>query len=570
MAQQTIPMRRPVEFLSRICGTTGLQIDIAAQNLILTNAATAIVFLLLGGIMGMLLGLTRWPEISLLSSVPDIYYRFLTAHGMNMLLYWIIFFEIAGLYFGCTILLNARLVMPKLAWVSYGLMVIGAVMSNIVVFMGEASVMFTAYVPLKASPLFYLGTIFFAVGALTAVILFFATVIVAKAEGRYQGSVPLVTFGLITAAIIAVTTLLGGVLTYVPAFLWSLGLMNLDPEVYRLNFWSIGHPAQQINLAAMVSIWYFLAHITVGAKPLNEKLSRFAFVLYILFINLGSVHHLLVDPGISIPFKIFNTSYAMYLAVLGSMIHAFSIPGAIEAAQRIKGYTKGLFQWLVKAPWSDPGFSSMWISLVMFGFIGGTTGVVMGHEQINILHHNTMSIPGHLHSTVVGGTTIAFMGATYYLIPLLARRRLIGAAWAKYQPYIYSFGLLFIIFGQMGAGALGVPRRIVDAFYEGAPIEVIFPALADTGLSIAGIGTVIASIGGAIFVGVAVLSLFFGKRIEEGVSILKKQPEPSPEHKDLHGIKLPGAFALVFVFLVVFTLVWIGNMLWLSKVWPVS
>ena len=194
----------------------------------------------------------------------------------------------------------------------------------------------------------------------------------------------------------------------------------------------------------------------------------------------------------------------------------------------------------------------------------------MGHEQINILHHNTMSIPGHLHSTVVGGTTVAFMGVTYYLIPLLARRKLVGAGLAKYQPYIYSFGLLLIIFGQMGAGALGVPRRIVDAFYEGAPMDVAFPALADTGLSIAGIGTVIASIGGAIYVGVAVLSLFFGKRIEEGVSILKKKPETSTEQKDPHDVKVSGTFVLVFLFLAFFTLVWVVNMLWLGKVWPVN
>jgi cytochrome c oxidase subunit 1 len=568
MAQQTLPLRRPIDFVSRVCGTTGLRIHIAAQNLILTNAATAIVFLLFGGIMGIMLGLTRWPEISLLSSVPDIYYRFLTAHGMSMLLYWIIFFEIAGLYFGSAIVLNARLIMPKLAWVAYGLMVAGAVLSTVMVLMGEATVMFTAYVPLKASPYYYLGTILFAVGALIAVMLFFATVVVAKAEGRYKGSVPLVTFGLITAAIIAVTTLVGGVLTFVPAFLWSLGLMNLDAEVYRLNFWSIGHPAQQINLAAMVSIWYFIAYVSVGAKPLNEKLSRFAFVLYILFINLGSVHHLLVDPGISVPFKIFNTSYAMYLAVLGSMIHAFSIPGAIESAQRLRGYAKGLFQWIIKAPWSDPAFSSMAISIVVFGFIGGTTGVVMGHEQVNILHHNTMSIPGHLHSTVVGGTTVAFMGLTFYLIPLLARRRIIGAGLAKFQPYIYSFGLLLIIFGQMGAGALGVPRRIVDAFYDGAPVAVAFPEMASLGLSIAGIGAVIAGIGGAIYVGVAVLSLFFGQRIEEGVSLLNREPVTEPQGKT--HVKVPGTFVMVFIFLAVFTAVWIGNMLWLGKVWPVN
>ena len=59
----------------------------------------------------------------------------------------------------------------------------------------------------------------------------------------------------------------------------------------------------------------------------------------------------------------------MYFAVLASMIHALSVPGAMEVAQRAKGFNKGLFEWLRKAPWTDPGFSGMWLSLVIFGFI---------------------------------------------------------------------------------------------------------------------------------------------------------------------------------------------------------
>jgi hypothetical protein len=48
----------------------------------------------------------------------------------------------------------------------------------------------------------------------------------------------------------------------------------------------------------MVSVWYLLAALTVGGVVLNEKVSRWAFVLYILFISMASAHHLLVDPGI--------------------------------------------------------------------------------------------------------------------------------------------------------------------------------------------------------------------------------------------------------------------------------
>jgi cytochrome c oxidase subunit 1 len=40
------------------------------------------------------------------------------------------------------------------------------------------------------------------------------------------------------------------------------------------------------------------------------------------------------------------------------MIHGMSVPGAIEAAQRKKGFTKGVFEWLRKAPWSVSASSS--------------------------------------------------------------------------------------------------------------------------------------------------------------------------------------------------------------------
>ena len=91
--------------------------------------------------------------------------------------------------------------------------------------------------------------------------------------------------------------------------------------------------SQQINVAAHISIWYAIAAICFGAKPMSERVSRGAFLLYILFLQLASAHHLLADPGLSTEWKVVNTSYFMYFAVLASMIHGLTIPGAIEVAQ---------------------------------------------------------------------------------------------------------------------------------------------------------------------------------------------------------------------------------------------
>ncbi len=492
----------------RTCPTTGLKVHLKAQRLIVVNAVTAVVALTIGGILALLIALTRVPGLQVLP--PELFYRFLTAHGTDMLVVWIVFFEIAGLYFGGAVLLNARLVKPGLGWLAYALMLVGAVVANIIIIMGKADVMFTAYPPLKAHPLFYLGIILFAVGALLAIGLFLATVIVAKKEKSFTGSVPLTTYGLIVAAIIGVFTLLSGAVTFVPTFLWSIGLLpSFDAATYRVLFWGFGHPAQQVNLAATVAVWYALASLTVGAKPLNEKLSRFAFVLYLLFINLGAMHHLLVDPALGTANRMINTSYFMYMAVLGSLIHAYSIPAAVEVAQRKKGLTRGLFQWLTRAPWGQPGFSALVVSMVIFGFIGGVTGVIQGNDQVNLIVHNTLRVPGHFHATVVGGTTLAFMGLTYYLLPLMIRRELALKSWAKLQPYIYGLGVATMALGMLWAGVQGVPRRTADI----SAITVI-PG-SEVPMIIMGVGAVIAVLGGAMFVIIALATLLNGKKTAE-------------------------------------------------------
>ncbi|MBM4423907.1 MAG: cytochrome C oxidase subunit I [Chloroflexi bacterium] len=494
----------------RVCPVTTLKVDLAAERLIIWNAVTAIVALTVGGLYALLIGLTRWPDVHLLSA--PWFYRLLTGHGLNMLVFWIVFFEAAGLYFGVTALLNARLVGVRLAWVAFALMLIGSLMVNVMVLMGKADVMFSAYPPLAADPLFYVGYILFAVGAILVCCIFLASLVMAKVERRYEGSMPLAVFGLLTAAIIALFTLASGAVALIPTLLWRLGIGEVDPGAYRVTFWGFGHSAQQINLSAMIAIWYSLATLTVGAKPVNEKLSRFAFFLYILFINLGSMHHLLVDPGLGSANKFFNTSYAMYLAVLGSLIHAFSIPAAIEVAMREKGYNKGLFGWLLNAPWKEPGFSALMFSLFIFGFIGGPTGVVIGAGQINLLAHNTWRITGHFHATVVGGTTLAFMGFTYYVIPLIFRRPLFAKPLVRWQPWVYGIGMILVSISMTMAGVLGAPRRHWDTTFTNAAIPVQLPSLTNLMLTLTGIGALIAVTGGIMYVVVCVGSLFMPKR----------------------------------------------------------
>ncbi len=494
----------------RACDTTGLPLCLNAQKFIRMHGVVAVVFLLVGGVAAILLALTRWPAVHLLSA--EWYYRVLTLHGLNMLIFWILFFEVAILYFASTTLLNSRLASKSVAWGGFALMLVGALMVDGIILAGKADVLMTSYAPLQGHPLFYLGIILVAVGTLLGVFNFFATLFIAKRDKTYKGSMPLVTFGALAAAIIAVVTLLHGALVMIPTFLWSVGLMGApDPAWYRLVWWGLGHQSQQVNVTAMVSVWYLLATLTTGAKPLNQAVCRGAFVLYILFINLASAHHLLVDPGVSAGWKIWNTSYAMYLAVLASMIHGFTVPASVEVAMRKKGFNKGLFGWLAAAPWKNPGFSAFFLSLAIFGFIGGITGVTLGTEQINIIAHNTLRIPGHFHATVVGGTTLAFMGLTYYLVPLVFQREFYARGVARAQPYIFAGGIVLMSMGMSFAGSYGVPRRHWDVEFTGALFSAGFDPSAHIMLGLLGIGGSLAFIGLLIFVLLTVAAVFFGK-----------------------------------------------------------
>jgi cytochrome c oxidase subunit 1 len=345
---------------------------------------------------------------------------------------------------------------------------------------------------MQATPWFYLGIILFAVGALIGCFVFFATLVVAKAEKTYEGSIPLVTFGAMTAAIIAVFTLVSGAIILIPTLFWSLGwVADIDPLMYKTIWWAMGHSSQQINVSAHVAVWYAIGAMVLGAKPLSEKISRMAFLMYILFLQLASAHHLLVEPGLSSEWKIFNTSYAMYLAVLGSMIHGMSVPGAIEAAQRSKGLTHGIFEWLRKAPWGNPAFAGMFLSLVLFGFLGGISGVVMGTEQINLIMHNTLYVPGHFHATVVAGTTLAFMAITYLIVPLIFRRQLVMKKLAQWQPYLFGLGVAGISLFMMGAGTLGVSRRHWDITFSDAPLPFDYPATAFLMMGLNGLSAIL-------------------------------------------------------------------------------
>ena len=218
----------------------------------------------------------------------------------------------------------------------------------------------------------------------------------------------------------------------------------------------------------------------------------------------------------------------------------------------------------------------MFISLIGFGFLGGISGVMMGTEQLNMIIHNTIYVPGHFHATVVVGTTLSFMALTYFLIPVLFKREMISPKLAQLQPYLFGLSMYFFCLVMMGAGTLGVSRRHWDMAFNGAPLAYEWPGAAYLMMGLVGIAGVAAISGGAIYIYVTVGSLLWGKRLSTGNVSSAPTPIPLTPTPDVvqtygsAGFAAPGTFTLAIVFLVAFILYYFINWKYLSQVWGLS
>jgi cytochrome c oxidase subunit 1 len=564
----------------RTCPVTGLDIHRSAENMVKLFGLTAVVALVVGGIFALLVALTRWELVGLLS--PGEFYTYLSIHAWYLLVFWMVFLEIAILYVGGPFVLGRELALKRVAQAAYVVMLGGALLITHAVWTTDQpnqAPLLTSYLPLPSEPNFYLGVSVFLFGALVAAVPFLATIWTGKRENPGK-TLPLVAFGAFVTSIVAAEAIVGGLLTFVPTYLWRVGVLSVEtsfvgPAWYRQFYWTIGHGSQQINLLAMITVWYFMTHVVGGAAVASQKVSRIAFVLYLFFINMGAAHHLMSDPVVSTGWRLWNTSYAAYGAVVASMIHAFAIPAGLEVGRRERGEGGGLFGWLWSAPWRDPGFSATIISIVLFGFLGGITGVMMGQMQLNMTWHNTLAVPGHFHGTVATGTTLAFIGLLYYVLTLVFRRDWVLEPLAAVQPYLYGGAMGVAVLMMMYLGVLfGVPRRhpsVMDipgtefGFTTARPLFAIF-----------GVAALLAVVGGALFVLVAVGSLLLGSESEPSAPVEHTTAADGGARTDggtgtlAHAHSMRGTFVLVLVFFVTFVVMWALNWFLLANLWQVG
>ena len=185
---------------------------------------------------------------------PGQYFMSVTAHGVSMAYVLTTFFIMGFGYFVAVTSLNRPLPGKVWAWAAFWMAIVGVVMVLVPIIMGQASVLFTFYPPLTASPWFYIGLVLVVVGSWVWCVLMLVAMREWKRENPGQ-PVPLAMFATVANAVMWLWTTVGVaaelLFQVIPA---SLGIVQtIDAGLARTLFsWT---------LHAIVYFWLIPAYI---------------------------------------------------------------------------------------------------------------------------------------------------------------------------------------------------------------------------------------------------------------------------------------------------------------------
>ncbi|WNF36256.1 cbb3-type cytochrome c oxidase subunit I [Bacillaceae bacterium IKA-2] len=420
--------------------------------------------LLLGGLLGLLQGLNRAGLLELPSWFN--YYQVLTAHGILLILVFTAFFTIGYFYAVLSHCLGGLLPkVRKMAWIGFGMKIFGFVLAVIPIIMNEATVMFTFYPPMAASPIFYFGLVFIVLGVW--MLAFGAFLQVANWRKNNKGQhVPILAYfatGVFVLLFFGSIPVTIEVLMIIP---WALGWVEtINVMLARTLFWAFGHTLVNIWYLVAVSAWYVVVPKIIGGRRFSDTLTRVVIMLLVVMNIPGGFHHQIVDPGIAESVKYLHVFMSLAIG-FPSLMTAYAMFSVFEKTARKKGGT-GIFSWFKKLPWGDVRFLAPMIAMIAF-IPGGAGGIVQSMNQLNQVVHNTMWVVGHFHITLGTSAVLTFFGICYWLVPYISGRVLTPKMnkLGVIQTIFWTVGMIFMSGSMHWVGLLGSPRRTSYTTYS--------------------------------------------------------------------------------------------------------
>jgi len=432
-----------------------------AKGLVLAHFWVAFVAFLGALVLGAWQMYVRSP-LSTWVNNPEHYYRSVTAHG-TVMAYVLPTLVAMGFGYAITELaLKKPLVGLKWAWAGFWLVIAGTVIAAVTMAVGKASVLYTFYPPMLASPFYYVGIVLVVVGSWIWVALMSINLRVWKKENPGT-SVPLAMFGNVAGAYLWAWTSVGAAVEVLVLILpASLGLTDtINAGLARVLFsWTL-HAIVYFWLMPTYIVFYTIVPRAIGGRLYSDTMGRVAFVLFLVFSMPIGIHHLFADPQVGAGFKFVHAAMTAMVSV-PTLLTVFTIVASVEIAARLRG-GKGAFGWVKALPWDNPMMLAVTFSFVMLGF-GGAGGIINMSYQLNETIHNTQWVTGHFHLIFAGAIVLMYFMLAYELWPQLTGCVPLSARLIKAQVWTWFVGMMVLTMPWHLVGLLGAPRRM--AYYD--------------------------------------------------------------------------------------------------------
>ncbi len=392
----------------------------------------SILSLLLAGIFGLLIGLTRTPAVALLSS-PGLFYHFLVGHVTFSITVWLMGFTLA--YWRYKRGRGERFAPPAI--------LLGALFLSLSCLLPYGEPYLNNYIPVIDHPLFYVGLFLFFLGFLLEA---FRGLSIRKIFSE-DNLMPVSFFlGALT------------VLTILPSFLVVTDEGGRKLYFERL-FWLPGHIQQFLYTSLMLLAWHELLKRNSSLSVKNSLLSTSN--LFMLFMALPLFVSLFADPVSSkTVHKVAVVSFGVGLGV-PVLIHTYYVLKHIKLNFAVSTL-------------------SLLSSITVY-----YAGEIIAYGGMQ----SDLRIPAHYHG-VVSGVSLAFMGLTYYM--LKDRFGFVMGEWvARLQPLVLGLGINLLVLGFYLAGRLGIPRKTFGFEYVQEGSALLFMNLIGLGGVLSAVGGVL-------------------------------------------------------------------------------
>jgi len=336
----------------------------------------------------------------------------------------------------------------------------------------EGEPVMSNYVPVIMNPTFYAALLILASSMALMALMVILNLVNRPASNR-QGhgfGLDLLTLGGVACSIIYLLAF-GHFLS---AWMWLSG----SPVTHQFNedlFWAGGHVLQFVNVTLLITAWYAIASSVLKPIPFNPM----AIVLSVVILLVGAF----ATPLFSTFMDVFGGTWRKSFTDLQ---YVFGLVGLLVALP--------LFRAVITAPdkpWKNPGYVVLLLSPIVFG-IGGVMGLFVDGQDTRT--------PAHYHG-MIAGITLSFMGLYYVVFLPLMKRVITRPRMAQVSVWMFGISQALACTGLFLAGGHGAQRKVAGA------AQGLTAFSAKLGMGLNGGAGLLAIIGGALFVWVAVTAI---------------------------------------------------------------